>query len=74
MPYNLRSREAVDCMLAYDTAMRTVEYGMGFPMIGWLHGSGISGWWKYSVHLAAFSSWLKRTPRCDLARNNMIYW
>ena len=30
MPYLLRSREAVDCMLGYDTDMMTVEYSRGF--------------------------------------------
>ena len=24
-------------------------------MIGWLHGSGISGWWEYSFYLADLS-------------------
>ena len=41
-------------------------------MISWLHDSGISGWWKYSAYLSAFLSG-ERTPRCALARSNLIY-
>ena len=41
-------------------------------MISWLHDSGISGWWKYSAYLTAFLPG-ERTPRCALARSNLIY-
>ena len=41
-------------------------------MISWLHDSGISGWWKYSAYLSAFLPG-ERTPRCALARSNVIY-
>ena len=41
-------------------------------MINWLHDSGISGWWKYSAYLSAFLPG-ERTPRCALARSNLIY-
>ena len=30
MPYHLRSREAVDRIIGYDTDMMTVEYSKGF--------------------------------------------
>ena len=43
MPYHLRSREAVDCVLGYDTDMITVEDSRGFQVICWLHRSGICG-------------------------------
>ena len=41
-------------------------------MISWLHNSGILGWWKYSAYLSAFLPG-ERTPRCALARSNLIY-
>ena len=68
MPYHLRSRDAVGCILGYDTTMMTVD----FPMIGWLHSSGISGWRIYSGCLATFLPG-ERTPRCALATSNIIY-
>ena len=41
-------------------------------MISGIHDSGISGWWKYSAYLTAFLPG-ERTPRCALARSNVIY-
>ena len=41
-------------------------------MIGWPHGSGVCGWWKYYVYLAAFLPG-ERTPRCTLAKSDVIY-
>ena len=41
-------------------------------MISWLHDSGISGWWKCSAYLSAFLPG-EHTPRCALARSNLIY-
>ena len=34
----------VDCVLGYDAGKATVDCSRGVPMIGWLHGSGMSGW------------------------------
>ena len=37
MPYHLRSRDAVDCMLGYDADVMTVEYSRGFQCwVGYL--------------------------------------
>ena len=48
-------------------------------MVGWLHRSGISGWWKYSGYFAVTPRCATSTervfssPRCALARNNLTY-
>ena len=41
-------------------------------MIGWPHGSGVWGWWKYYIYLAAFLPG-ERTPRCALAGSDVTY-